>query len=273
MMEYSIIIRCYNTLPLIKKSVEAAIQTTSDGTEIILINNHPPYQNAIEYLQNLNHPRVVVLDPGSNIGNIEGFNYGAKRARGENIIILDDDIIVPNNNWIHVMSQSLEDFPNLAYIALVWPAVKNDLSTRIDFQDKIIQKSEYTIQFSNDMVVFGCVMIKKAIWQQYFSNIHLTDRHLYAIDANYKVKANELGMKTAYIISHMAEHLGRTQESDLLYGAWKVLYAYALTREEYTAWRKNKTSFTTNEEHSLRNFGYPKIQIDELKKLITTSSF
>jgi glycosyltransferase involved in cell wall biosynthesis len=272
-MKSSIIIRCYNTLPLIKKSVEAAIQTTGDDTEIILINNHPPYRDVIEYLQNLNHPRVVVLDPGRNIGNIEGFNYGAKRSRGKNLIILDDDIIVPNNNWLHVMSQSLEDFPNLAYVSLVWPTVKNEISTHTGFRDKIIQKLEYTIQFTNDMVVFGCVMMRKATWQQYFSHIHLTDRHLYAIDANYKVKANELRMKTAYIISHMAEHLGRTQESDLLYGAWKVFYAYALTRADYTEWRKNKTSFTIDEEHSLRNFGYPEIQIEELKKLITTSSF
>ncbi len=43
-MKYSIIIRCYNTLPLIKKCVEAVIQSTDDDTEIILINNHPPHK-------------------------------------------------------------------------------------------------------------------------------------------------------------------------------------------------------------------------------------
>ena len=118
-MKFSIIIRCYNTLPLIQKCVEAVLQTTDDDTEIILINNHPPHKTAMDYLQNLHHPRVIVLDPGRNIGNFEGFNYGALHARGENLIILDDDIIVPNNNWIHVMSQSLADFPNLAYTALL----------------------------------------------------------------------------------------------------------------------------------------------------------
>ena len=68
-----------------------------------------------------------------------------------------------------------------------------------------------------------------------------------------------------YIISHMADHLGRTPESDLVYYAWKLLYVFVLTKAEYVEWRKNKMAFTIEEEQILRNKGYSELNIEELK--------
>ncbi|KOP82304.1 hypothetical protein AMS60_07260 [Bacillus sp. FJAT-21945] len=272
-MKYSIIIRCYNTLPLIKKCIEAVLQSTDDKTEIILINNHPPQKSAIEYLQNLNLPRIIVLNPGKNIGNLEGFHLGARHANGENLVILDDDIIVPNNNWIQIMSQSLSDFPNLAYTALLCSHIHLYLLSNKDPHDTVIHKPEYVFQLTNNVVIFGCVMLKKSFWEKYFSDIKLTHIALYDIDRLYKLKADEIGMKTGYIISHMADHLGRTQESDLVYCAWKILYVFGLTTEEYVDWRKNKTKFTIEEEELLINNEYSDLNIAELKTLIANSSF
>ncbi|HDR4948342.1 TPA: glycosyltransferase family 2 protein [Bacillus cereus] len=271
-MKYSIIIRCYNTLPLIKECVEAVMQSTGTDTEIILINNHPPYKDVIEYLENLNDPRITVLDPGYNIGNLEGFNYGAERANGENLIILDDDIIVPNNDWIDIMFQTLCDFPNFAYVSLLCSHVESFLlSNRKDPKNKIIKKEKYTIQITPHIVIFGCIMLKKTLWKQYFSNIKLERIPLYDIDVHYGTIANNIGMEAGYIISHFAKHLGRSKESDQLYGAWKILYVCDLTLEDYVGWRNNKKTLTQIEESTLKKYGYNDVLIDYLKDKIKDS--
>lgn len=266
-MKYSIIIRCYNTLPLIKKCIEAAIQSTDAETEIILVNNHPPYQEVTEYLNNITHPRVTLLDPHKNIGNAAGFNYGASVAKGEYLVILDDDIIVPNNNWISMMSKALTDYNKLAYLSLIWSSVKQSLTTKAAFQHNIVKNADYSIYFDNSYVIFGCVMLKKELWQKHFSHPNLINKDLYGIDGYYQRKAKKLGMSTGYLISHMAEHLGRTEEADLLYGAYKVIYAYKLTKVDYVNWKKGKKKFTGREELALKHFGYNKSHIENLKKI------
>ncbi|MGH0945611.1 glycosyltransferase family 2 protein [Bacillus mycoides] len=261
-MKYSVIIRCYNTLPLIKKCVEAVIQSTDFDTEIILINNHPPYNEVAQYLANISHPRIIILDPGKNIGNLEGFNYGANYAKGENLIILDDDIIVPNNNWIDNMSRSLDDFPNLGYVSLM--AKHSELfifNNNEQLKNEIINKKDYSILITTDMVIFGCVMLKRDLWERYFSKIKLEIMVLYDIDLYYKMVAEKNGLDTGYIVSHLADHLGRSEESDFAYGVWKVLYVYGLVFEDYGEWRRDKKNITSMEEEVLIKFGYTKEQI------------
>ncbi|NBI28718.1 glycosyltransferase family 2 protein [Chengkuizengella marina] len=263
-MENSVIIRCYNTLPLIKKCVKAAIATTDHNTEIILVNNHPPYQDVRKFLHRFKHPRVKVLDPGENIGNIEGFNYGAAHAMGENLIILDDDIIVENNNWIEVMNKSFEDFPNLAYVVLTWPAIKD---YNVSSLDQLFEKSEYTIRMMDEVVIFGCAMIKKSLWKEHFKNIEVK-LHWYGIDREYKFKAQDLGMDTGIILSHKVEHLARTKKSDPLFGAWKIFYTYEFTEESYTVWKQNKSSLSIDEIDFLEKFGYQQSLIKDIKQII-----
>ncbi|HDR4948343.1 TPA: glycosyltransferase family 2 protein [Bacillus cereus] len=264
-MKYSIIIRCYNTLPLIQKCVEAVIKSTDLDTEIILINNHPPYNDVIQYLKNLKHPRIIVLDPGENIGNLEGFNYGANYAKGENLIILDDDIIVPNNNWIKVMSQSLDDFPNLGYISLMEKQVELFIFNNNEkVKTEIINKKDYSVLITPYMVFFGCVMFKRKLWEKYYSKIKPEIMVLYDIDFNYKIIAEKNRLDTGYIVSHIADHLGRSEESNFTYNAWKILYVYGLVVEEYGQWRKEKKYITRAEEQVLITFGYKKEQIDNM---------
>lgn len=95
--------------------------------------------------------------------------------------------------------------------------------------------------------------VKKTLWKQYFSNIKLERIPLYDIDALYATIANNIGMEAGYVISHFAKHLGRSKESDQLYGAWKIFYICDLTVEDYVGWRNNKKTLTQIEESTLKN--------------------
>jgi len=263
MVKYSIIINCYNTKPLIEKCVEAALLSTDKRSELILVNNHPPYEEALTFLNNFKHPRVRVVDPGRNIGCMPGFQYGAEQARGEYLVKLDDDVIVPRTNWVDAMSQALQDYPRLAYVALLPAAVKGIMGHQV-------KKPGYTLEFRLGTVLFWCMMINKRLWRQHF---FLTNLPLYGVgERDYERIANQLGLKKAYLRSHVCTSLGRTEEADPLYGAWKLLYVKMKNnRREFEEWKKT-ARLGPEEEEIMRRFGYPEQQIEEVRRLLAKNS-
>lgn len=258
-MTFSVIINCYNTLALIKKTLEAALRTTDKNTEILLINNHPPYPDALRFLKRYRHPRVRILNPGKNIGCMPGFQYGAGHSRGRYIVKLDDDVIVPNKNWIQAMYQALTDFPKLAYVALKPSPLKPE-------RRRLTVKPGYTLEFRQGTVLFWCMMIKKSLWQSHFVMNNLP---LYGVgERYYERRANQLGLKKAYLASHVCTSLGRTKEADPLYGAWKLFYVKMKERRAtFDKWKKNFT-IGPEEAEIMRRFGYPDEQIIEIRDLL-----
>ena len=258
-MKFSVIINCYNTLTLIKKCLEAALQTTDQKTEILLINNHPPYQEALQFLKKYHHPRVRVLDPGKNIGCMPGFQFGAGQSRGQYIVKLDDDVIVPNKNWTQAMYRALTDNPKLAYVALKPAAVKSG-------RKKMSVRRDYTLEYRRETILFWCMMIKKSLWRTHFL---MKDLPLYGVgERYYERKANQLGLKKAYLTSHVCTSLGRTKESDPLYGAWKLFYVKKKDRRaSFEEWKKFFT-IGPGEADIMRRFGYPEQQIAEVRDLL-----
>ncbi|NLM36961.1 MAG: glycosyltransferase family 2 protein [Firmicutes bacterium] len=258
-MRFSIIINCYNTLPLIKKCLEAALASTDQNSELILVNNHPPHADAQAFLHEYQHPRVRILDPGCNIGCMPGFQYGAEQAQGQYLVKLDDDVLVPGKNWTAAMYQALKDFPKLAYVALLPAAIKEQPRTQV-------KKYGYTLEFRRGTVLFWCMMIEKQRWRKHF---YLTNLPLYGVgERDYERRANQLGLKKAYLTSHVCTSLGRTAEADPLYGAWKLFYVKMKeTRSDFETWKK---SFVLGpaEAEIMRRFGYPEHQIAEVRALL-----
>lgn len=262
-MKYSVIINCYNTLPLIRKCVEAALLSTDKQCELILVNNHPPYEDALSYLQKVKHPRVKVVDPGRNIGCMPGFQYGAEHALGKYIVKLDDDVIVPRKHWAEAMGQALQDFPRLAYVALLPSAVKTINGNRV-------KKPRYTLEFRGSTILFWCMMINKQLWRKHF---FITNLPLYGVgERDYEQLANQLGLKKAYLTSHVCTSLGRTEQADPLYGAWKLLYVkMKKNRSEFIEWKKS-ARIGPEEAEIMQKFGYPESQIEEIRRLLASNS-
>jgi glycosyltransferase involved in cell wall biosynthesis len=258
-LKFSIIINCYNTLPIIKKCIGSVIESTDSDTEILLVNNHPPYQNVQTYLKGSIHPRVKILDPGKNLSHILGTQFAEKFAGGDYLVRMDDDAVLHKNNWIKAMSQALNQFSDLAYVGLPWPGISLTGVNRIS-------TPEFTLEYA-DMVLFTCVMFQRSIWRSYFI---IPQQGIYGNDDSYSAqKANQLGLKKAYLISHPCEHLGRTSECDPLYGAWKVFYAMNSTNADFGTWRNSISQINSQEENLLRQFGYPQDQIEQIKMIFS----
>jgi glycosyltransferase involved in cell wall biosynthesis len=250
----------YNTLPVLRQCLEKAITTSGKDTEILLVNNHPPYQDVQEYLSKITQPRVKVLDPGTNLGCHLGVHFGFAKAEGQYLVKLDDDILVPDNDWLSAMRQALIEFPNLAYVSLPWPPIKTGINKRVTRQ-------EWELEFFSSRIYSSCMMIKAELWRQHFTTQQ--PKALYAtIEGDYSKISKGLGMTRGYLVSHPARHLGRSPETDPLFGVWKVLYAKGLTREDFSLWKQNFTMMEI-EYQFLKKWGYPEAQLNRIKDHLT----
>ena len=257
-MKFSVIINCYNTLPIIRRCIEAVIESTDGHSEIILVNNHPPYPEVLAYLSQFHHPRVQILDPGQNLSHVLGTQFAVQHARGQYLIRMDDDCVVPRNNWAAAMAQALNHFRDLAYIGLPWPGIPLSGAQRASAPG-------ITIEYA-DFVLFTCVMFRRQLWQAHFI---LPAQGIYGDDDSAAAqKAAALGLRRAYLVSHPCQHIGRTAECDSLYGAWKLLYHRKRTALDFAAWRRNVSEINPEEAALLGNFGYSEPQIEEIKTLI-----
>ena len=241
-----------------KQAFDAALQTSDANTEILLINNHPPYPDMRHFLKLLKIPRVRVLDPGHNLGCTQGFQYGASKARGQYLVKLDDDTIVPPKNWLATMCLALQEFPDLAYVGLALPIYKLGRFPQID-------RGRYILEFYDDVVNFACMMIRRNLWQAHFQ---ITHPLLYGDEETfYHNQAKRLGLRKGYLVSHSCQHLARTAGSDPFYGAWKIFYLAGKTKVDFKQWRRD-FRIGAEEMAVFRGFNYPEEQIRLLKSLL-----
>ena len=205
------------------------------------------------------HPRVRVLHPGKNLGPLGGQQYGRQRAKGKFLVNVDDDIIVPSMGWLGAMEKALLENPGLAFVSLPWVPASPRLNV-----GKIIEKSNYTLEIRDEAIFLMCAMMDRGIWIKHFS--HLKNKSIYGdFEPVYYRALQKSGHKCGYLTTYFVRHLGRTKESDILYGAWKVLFGlYNSTELEFDKWLLSG-QLTSEDIQRLKKFGYPQEQIEEIR--------
>ncbi|QAV25783.1 hypothetical protein BTDUT50_03265 [Neobacillus thermocopriae] len=96
-MKTSIVILTHNKLDYTKQCIESIRQYTREGTyEIIVIDNHST-DGTVDWLKAQTDIRTIFND--ENVGFPKGCNQGIQVATGENILLLNNDVIV-TKNWL-----------------------------------------------------------------------------------------------------------------------------------------------------------------------------
>ncbi len=115
----SIIMLTYNALDYTKKCVDSILQHTRIPYEIIFVDNGSS-DGTVEYLNELKekfgHFKVILNS--KNRGFAGGNNQGAKRARGEYLLFLNNDVLV-SDNWLEGLVQALEKDPQIGMVGPV----------------------------------------------------------------------------------------------------------------------------------------------------------
>lgn len=109
--QVSIIIPVFNQAAYTSACLQALCAQAPSAAityEIVVVDNGSSDETA-SVLQNLcgQHPFLRVLSPGKNLGYSHGNNLGAKEARGQYLVLLNNDTI-PEGEWLAVLLQALQ---------------------------------------------------------------------------------------------------------------------------------------------------------------------
>ena len=97
----SVIMPCWNQLEFTRQCVAALVRHTRPPWELVVVDNGST-DGTTEYLagvQDAAGVAVTVIRNGSNRGFPAAVNQGLKRARGEYLVLLNNDVVV-TDGWL-----------------------------------------------------------------------------------------------------------------------------------------------------------------------------
>jgi len=106
----SIIIVNYNGKQYLEQCLKSLMQINYQNFEIILVDNNST-DDSIEFVSNY-YPSVIILKLDKNLGFAEPNNMGAKIAKGQHLLFLNNDTIV-TPNFINEMIQVVKKDPKI----------------------------------------------------------------------------------------------------------------------------------------------------------------
>jgi GT2 family glycosyltransferase len=114
----SIIVLTYNNFKkYTRKCIDSLLATVDlSNNEIIFIDNNSKDETKAELLKLSNsHDNIVFISNTENIGYAAGNNAGIRIARGENIVLLNNDVLVPPG-WLESLIKHTDD-PKIGLVA------------------------------------------------------------------------------------------------------------------------------------------------------------
>jgi len=163
----SIIIVNYNGKELLQKCLESLFKTDYENFEVILVDNNST-DGSIEFVTK-NYPKIIVIKLDSNKGFAEPNNVGAKIAKGEHLLFLNNDTVT-TSNFISEMVKVLQKDEQVAICQSLLLRPNGDVDSSGDFIDKIgiVYNSKTKIdQIKQVSSARGaCMMIRKKIFDK-----------------------------------------------------------------------------------------------------------
>lgn len=157
--KFSIITCAYNTLPVVLKAYQSILPAVqSSDCELVIVDNQSPDENTREYIRCLdaeNHLKVVLADPGKNLGCHGGWNYGFQQSHGQFVLKYDDDTVMTTGGWLEKMAQVLNDIHELAFLS-----ADIDAKQANPYEMKTIKGHVLEVPKSG-VVGFSCVMFRR----------------------------------------------------------------------------------------------------------------
>ena len=96
----SIIVLNYNGLKDLKECFDSLFNLSYKNIEIIFVDNNSQ-DKSVDFVER-NYKDVKIIELDKNFGFSQGNNFGAKAAKGDYIVLLNNDTIV-DKNWISEM--------------------------------------------------------------------------------------------------------------------------------------------------------------------------
>jgi GT2 family glycosyltransferase len=199
----SIIVLNYNRLKYTKQTISSLIKNTSIKHEFIFVDNGST-DGTREYLKSLknktNASREILVFNKYNYGVAGGRSSGLIHARGDYLMTIDDDVLVPSGYDKHIAS--------------VCDNVKKIGVTGINVEKRkypIVKINGVDVQLKKDNLGGACLCLPRRVFGRvgYFSPDFVYGGE--DLDLYFRVK--ELGLISAYIVPN-GKHIDRRENKD-----------------------------------------------------------
>ena len=137
----------------------------------------------------------------------EALNYGSKKANGEYIMFVHQDVDLCSSTWLEEAEKMLDSIPNLGIAGVAGMKAKKGVLTRIEHGEPPIWAGSILIKKPEEVQTLDeCLFIipKSAFKSLQFDEKICDDWHLYAVD--YCLSVKELGYDV-YVIPMYVYHL------------------------------------------------------------------
>lgn len=164
----SIVMLTYNQLSYTKLCIESIRMFTQPGSYEIIITDNNSTDGTVEWLKE--QADIVTIFNENNKGFPVGCNQGIEIAKGESILLLNNDTIV-TPNWLDNLNKALYSEENIGGVGAITNNCSNlqqisvaytSISEMINFASKINKSNKELWDYKSKLVGF-CYLIKKYV--------------------------------------------------------------------------------------------------------------
>jgi len=171
----SIIVVTWNNLHLTKDAISSILADDSyPNIELIIVDNASP-DGTVEYLEKLSHAedRVTVILNSENTGFARANNSGLKAAKGEYLILLNNDTIV-TNGWVRTFVNHFKQNPDIGLLGPITNNIGNEARVQTSYQKNedmpreafLITRASAGELFDIPVVAFFCCILPRAVYEE-----------------------------------------------------------------------------------------------------------
>jgi len=237
-MKFSVIIPTYNRGWVIKESVNSVLKQNFNDYEVIVVVDGS-VDDTIEILKEFND-KIIVLKK-ENEGPSQARNFGAKNAKGEYLIFLDDDdIFFPYTLEVYNKIINSKNYPPFLVSQAIYFSEKEKLL--VENKVNSINIVTYKDYFSKDRSIFtssSMMVVRKDIFQKIegFRSIN-TKQSLVHEDFHFLLKVGTFG--PAVIILEPKLYGYRTHNQNSVNNIPRVLSSILVLIKEFKTDEKLK---------------------------------
>lgn len=198
-MKVSIVIPVFNQLQHTINCLRDLLKTSHPIHEIIVVDDgskREPISKAISKL----FPQVILLSNNENLGFARTVNKGIRYSSGDIIVLMNNDILLPNTKWLDLMLNAMEKrgldmvAPKGGRMTKDWTYIPGEASKETD--DFIY-------------LPFWCCAIKREIFDKIGLISEAYGRGFFE-DVDFNVMAKRAGAKPGIVENTGVQHLYHT---------------------------------------------------------------